>query len=125
MPTEDTDINAETSSICLYALRLEVDWLREKGWTDNEICGLWSRLLNEYESTVAQVRRRQERDQKGLDRLQRSQLEAIDYAGLNPADGPPISGARLGVGASAPYKCNVPMCGDSGVCEECRKRGAK
>ena len=27
--------------------------------------------------------------------------------------------------ASAPYKCNVPMCGDSGVCEECRKRGAK
>ena len=24
-----------------------------------------------------------------------------------------------------PYKCNVPMCGDSGVCEECRKRGAK
>ena len=27
--------------------------------------------------------------------------------------------------AAAPYKCNVPMCGDSGVCEECRKRGSK
>jgi len=26
---------------------------------------------------------------------------------------------------SPPYKCNVPMCGDSGVCEECRKRGAR
>lgn len=30
------------------------------------------------------------------------------------------------IGASqAPYKCNVPMCGESGVCEECRKRGAR
>ena len=28
-------------------------------------------------------------------------------------------------GEGVPYKCNVPMCGDSGVCEECRKRGAK
>jgi hypothetical protein len=27
--------------------------------------------------------------------------------------------------AAEPYRCNVPMCGDSGVCEECRKRGAK
>ena len=25
----------------------------------------------------------------------------------------------------APYQCNVPMCGDSGVCEEHRKRGAR
>lgn len=25
----------------------------------------------------------------------------------------------------APYKCNVPMCGESGVCGECRKRGAR
>ena len=65
------------------------------------------------------------RDQKGLDRLQLSQLEAIDYAGHNPADGPPIGGARLGASASAPYTCNVPMCGESGVCEECRRRGAK
>ena len=65
------------------------------------------------------------RDQKGLDRLQLSQLEAIDCAGLNPADGPPISAARPGVSASAPYTCNVPMCGESGVCEECRRRGAK
>ena len=24
-----------------------------------------------------------------------------------------------------PYRCNVPMCGESGVCEECRKRGAR
>jgi hypothetical protein len=24
-----------------------------------------------------------------------------------------------------PYRCNVPMCGDSGVCEECRRRGAR
>lgn len=27
--------------------------------------------------------------------------------------------------AKAPYQCNVPMCGDSGVCAECRKRGAR
>ncbi len=27
--------------------------------------------------------------------------------------------------AAEPYRCNVPMCGDSGVCEECRKRGAR
>ena len=65
------------------------------------------------------------RDQKGLDRLQLSQLEAIDHAGLDPADGPPISASRSGVGTSGLYKCSVPMCGESGVCEECRRRGAK
>lgn len=27
--------------------------------------------------------------------------------------------------AAEPYRCTVPMCGDSGVCEECRKRGAR
>ena len=26
---------------------------------------------------------------------------------------------------SYPYRCNVPMCGESGVCDECRKRGAR
>ena len=28
-------------------------------------------------------------------------------------------------GYSVGYRCNVPMCGESGVCEECRKRGAR
>lgn len=28
-------------------------------------------------------------------------------------------------GYSAGYRCNVPMCGESGVCAECRKRGAR
>lgn len=28
-------------------------------------------------------------------------------------------------GYSMGYRCNVPMCGESGVCEECRKRGAR
>lgn len=23
------------------------------------------------------------------------------------------------------YRCNVPMCGESGVCDECRRRGAR
>lgn len=27
--------------------------------------------------------------------------------------------------SAQPYRCNVPMCGESGVCEECRKRGAR
>lgn len=29
------------------------------------------------------------------------------------------------VPVSTPYRCNVPMCGESGVCEECKKRGAR
>ena len=65
------------------------------------------------------------RRDKGLDRLQLSQLEAIDYAGRDPADGPPVSTARSGASGSGFYKCSVPMCGESGVCEECRRRGAK
>lgn len=65
------------------------------------------------------------RDQKGLDRLQLSQLEANDYAGRDPADGPPTSGTRSGGSTSDLYRCSVPMCGESGVCDECRKRGAR
>lgn len=49
------------SSIGRHALLLEVDWLREQGWTDNEIRGLWSRLLNEYTRTLKRVRGRQRR----------------------------------------------------------------
>lgn len=26
---------------------------------------------------------------------------------------------------TTPYRCNVPMCGESGLCDECRKRGAR
>jgi hypothetical protein len=29
------------------------------------------------------------------------------------------------VSSPSSYRCNVPMCGESGVCEECRKRGAR
>ncbi len=35
-----------------------------------------------------------------------------------------LAGQRAKV-EQQPYRCNVPMCGDSGVCEECRKRGAR
>ena len=57
-PVKDADIDAKTSSIGRDALVLEVGLLREKGWTDNEIRGLWSRLLNEYKRTSARVRGR-------------------------------------------------------------------
>lgn len=36
----------------------------------------------------------------------------------------PFEHATLGRTAE-PYRCNVPMCGESGVCDECRKRGAR
>jgi hypothetical protein len=29
------------------------------------------------------------------------------------------------IGQKDTYRCTVPMCGESGVCEECRKRGAR
>jgi hypothetical protein len=29
------------------------------------------------------------------------------------------------VPSAAAYRCNVPMCGESGVCAECRRRGAR
>jgi hypothetical protein len=55
------DITAETVSIARHAVRLEVGWLREEGWTDNEILGLWSRLLREYASASTRVRARKRR----------------------------------------------------------------
>jgi hypothetical protein len=59
--TARADINEETYSVARFALGLEVEWLREKGWTDNEIRGLWSRLNTEYEHTSARVKGRQRR----------------------------------------------------------------
>jgi hypothetical protein len=59
--SKKTDIDEKTLSIALFALQLEVGWLREKGWTDNEIRGLWSRLVDEYTRTSAQVRGRKRR----------------------------------------------------------------
>jgi len=41
------------------------------------------------------------------------------------ADGPTFQRRQEREQERTPYRCNVPMCGDSGVCEECRKRGAK
>lgn len=59
--TTRADINEETVSVGRFALELEVEWLREKKWTDNEIRGLWSRLLAEYDRTLARVKGRKKR----------------------------------------------------------------
>lgn len=31
----------------------------------------------------------------------------------------------VSLGGGTPYCCNVPMCGESGVCDACRARGAR
>jgi hypothetical protein len=38
-----------------------------------------------------------------------------------------VDGACVYAGCTrgVPYRCTVPMCGESGVCDECRKRGAR
>jgi hypothetical protein len=47
------------------------------------------------------------------------------YSAVLTTDGAAAFGASsMGV-SGAYYTCNVPMCGESGVCEECRKRGAR
>lgn len=46
------------------------------------------------------------------ERLQQTHITPDDARGVIPAPEPP-------------YRCTVPMCGESGVCEECRKRGAR
>ena len=61
-----------------------------------------------------------------LDRLRE------DRAAQRPASVPAVSqawdeiaGQRPPLQNAAPYRCSVPMCGESGVCDECRRRGAR
>lgn len=54
----------------------------------------------------------------------RSAVKPFDY---NPAHtrSTPFEPSTISNVEPEPYRCNVPMCGESGVCAECRRRGAK
>jgi hypothetical protein len=61
---------------------------------------------------------------ENIDPRQRYSLKAVAAKVLGPAHAAG-KGMFYDYASSEPYQCSVPMCGESGVCEECRKRGAR
>lgn len=55
------------------------------------------------------------------DERERHERNARENAALKRAYDQGFAAAQ----AATVYRCNVPMCGESGVCAECRKRGAR